>query len=88
MAAAADGDRCPSAQPKLLALLVHDFKITFDAYGAVAEDRHFSSCHEFLRVITRKLHFDRVHKITREAAEYKNRHTRQIRFSISPAIFP
>src|SRR5271169_3575976 len=54
MAAAADRDSRPSTEPKLLPLLIHNFKITFDANRSIAENRHFCSCHEFLRVMTTK----------------------------------
>jgi hypothetical protein len=55
VAAAADRDESASAETKFPALLIHNFKITFDANGTVVEKRHFGACHKFLRHLTRQL---------------------------------
>jgi hypothetical protein len=49
MPTAAKGDGGAAAQPKDLALLIDDLKISLDAKRSVGEDGYFGTCHEFLR---------------------------------------
>ncbi|MGB7845503.1 MAG: hypothetical protein WBL63_07795 [Candidatus Acidiferrum sp.] len=57
MPAAANSDESAAAESKLLARLIDNFKITFDADGTVIEKGHFGACHKFLHdlsVVTRE----------------------------------
>jgi hypothetical protein len=60
VSASAKRDGSPATQSKHLAFLIDDFKISFDAKWAVAEDRDFCACHEILRGAMRikKLYHD------------------------------
>lgn len=51
MPTAAKGDGAAAAQPEDLALLIDDLKIPLDAKRSVAEDGHFGTRHEILRLI-------------------------------------
>jgi hypothetical protein len=53
MPTTANGDSGPSAETKAFAFLIHNFEITFDANGAVAENRHLCCGHESLQGMNR-----------------------------------
>jgi hypothetical protein len=55
MSAAANGHSRPPAQTEFLPVLIHDFKITFDANRTIAEYSYFGCCHKFLRKMTHPL---------------------------------
>jgi hypothetical protein len=49
VSAAAESDLRAAGKPKYLAILVHDFEISFDSYGTVVANRNLCRCHSILR---------------------------------------
>lgn len=49
MTTTADGHHRSPSQAELLAFLIHNLKIAFNANRTIAKNRQFCSCHESLR---------------------------------------
>lgn len=52
VATPANAHRRAASQPKLLPGLIDNFKIAFDSYRTIIEERYLCSGHEFLRKLT------------------------------------